>query len=131
MTRAAIRSVAAKSGPISLIGLPHPERIAARLAAERLQQHATEPELASITKLLDTNRHGVMASRGLGAVGAQQSVPPRQVEAEIAVGLAPQDRMMDAVHIRRHDEPAQDPIDFRGNADVAVVEHRGGIEQDL
>ena len=38
---------------------------------------------------------------------------------------------MDAMHVRRHDEPAQDPIDFRGNADVAMVEHRGGIEQDF
>src|SRR5262245_27843513 len=39
--------------------------------------------------------------------------------------------MMDAMHVRRHDKPAQDPIDLRRHADVAVVEHRGRIEQDL
>src|SRR5207247_2781781 len=118
--RAALRYVVAKATPLSLTAALHPERIAAPLPPEPLQQHAIEPELASITKLLDTNRHGVMTGRGLGAVGAQQSVPPRQVESEIAIGLAPQDRMMDAMHVRRHDEPAQDPIDFRGNADVAM-----------
>src|SRR5512132_4610146 len=104
-----------RGAPSSLIGFPHPERIAACLAPEGLQQHAIEPEFAGITELLDTNRHGVVAGRGLGAVGAQQTVPPRQVEPEIAVGLAPQDRMMDAMHVWRHHKPAQDPIDCRRN----------------
>src|SRR5215471_11465233 len=83
----------------SSIGLPRRDRIATCFTAERLQQHAIEAEFAGITKLLDTNCHAVVARRRLGAVGAQQTVPPRQVEAEIAVGLAPQDRMMDAMHV--------------------------------
>src|SRR5262249_8585716 len=103
------RSISRSKEPgISLIRLPHPKRIAAGLATERLQQHPVEPELAGITELLDPNSHRRMPSRRLGAISPQQPVPPSQVKPEIAVGLAPQNRMMDAMHVRRHDEPSQD-----------------------
>ena len=69
--------------------------------------------------------------RRLGAVGAEQAVPPGQVEAEVAVGLAPLDRVVDPVHLRRDHEPAQDAVEPAGQADVAVVEHRGGVQQHL
>ncbi len=40
-----------------------------------------------------------VAGRGLGAVGVEQSVPPRQIEAEIAVGLGDHHRVMHPVHV--------------------------------
>ena len=38
---------------------------------------------------------------GLAPVGAEQPVPPRQIEAEIAVGLMAHDRMVHAMHVGR------------------------------
>ena len=70
--------------------LPAAERIKPVVATERLGQHAVEPELARIAKLLDADRHGLVPRRRLGAIGAEQPVPPRKIEAEIAVGLARQ-----------------------------------------
>ena len=39
--------------------------------------------------------------------------------------------MVDAVHVRRDDEAAQNAVDLRRDADVAMVEHRGGVKQHL
>ena len=59
-------------------------------------------------------RHAFVPAAGCGAVGAEQAVPPGQVEAEIAVGLARHDRVMDAVHLGRDHEPAQHAVEPRG-----------------
>ena len=68
---------------------------------------------ARIAELLDADGHALVAGRGLGAVGAEQPVPPRQIEAEIAVGLARHDRVVHAVHVGRHDDPAQHAVEAR------------------
>ena len=73
----------------------------------------------------------LMACRRLVAVGAEQAIPPRQVEAEVAVGLARGDRVVHAVHVRRHHDPAQHAVEPGRHAHVAVVEHGGGVEQHL
>ena len=91
----------------------------------------SRPQLARVAELLDADDHPFVPGRGLGAVGAEEAVPPGEVEAEIAVGLARHDRMVHAVHVRRDHEPAQHAVEPRRQADVAVVEHRGGVEQDL
>jgi hypothetical protein len=39
--------------------------------------------------------------------------------------------MMYAMHVRRYDEPAEHAVETFGNTDIAVVEHRGGVEQDF
>ena len=41
-----------------------------------------------------------MAIGRLGAIGAEQAVPPGQVEAEIAVGFADDHGVMHPVHVR-------------------------------
>src|ERR1043165_5496932 len=67
-----------------------------------------------------------MAGRGRGPISAEQPVPPGQVEAEVAVGLARRDRMMHQVHvgvttIRRSTRSSHDGIDTLPwlNMDVA------------
>jgi len=52
-----------------------------------------------------------MTRRGLRTVGAEQAIPPRQVEAEVAVRLVVNDRMVHAMHVRRHDDPAQHAVE--------------------
>ena len=86
---------------------------------------------ARVAELLDADGHRLVSRRRLVAVGAEQAVPPGQVEAEVAVGLARDDRVMHAVHVGRHDDPAQHAVEPRRHAHVAVVEHRGGVEQHL
>ena len=76
--------------------------------------------------------HALVAGRGLVAVGPEQPVPPRQVEAEVAVRFAPLDRVVHAVHLGRDDQPAQHA--HRAGAAVRtlrVVEHRGCVQQHL
>src|SRR6266516_7905540 len=63
------------------------DRIRAHVLAERLQQHAVEAQLGSLAKLLDADRHRIVAGYRLRPVGAEHAVPPGQIEAEIAVGL--------------------------------------------
>ena len=102
-----------------------------RQTTKRLEQHAVKPQLATVSELLDADGHPLMPGSRLIAIGAEQPIPPRQVEAEIAISLADQDRMVDAVHVRRDPEPTKPAIKPNRNTDVAMVEHRGCVEQDL
>ena len=72
-----------------------------------------------------------MTGYRLGPVGAELPVPPGQVEAEIAVGLARHHRVMDPMHLRGGHDLSQHAVEALRKADVAVVEYRGGIEQHL
>ena len=94
--------------------LPVPKRIAPCVIAERLRQHAVKALLAGIAELIDADGHADMAGLRLVAVGSEQAIPPGQVEAEVAVGLARLDRVVDPVHVRGHDDPAQNAVEPRG-----------------
>src|SRR5262245_41525098 len=106
-----------------LIGVSLSDRIPANVTEKRLQHHAIDPEVAWIAELLDANRHRFMSSSGLGSIGTEEAVPPRQIESKIAVGFTHQDRMMDAMHVGRHHEPAQNAVDFSRDANVSVIEY--------
>lgn len=68
--------------------VPAVDRIALDLAAERQNQHARQPRhLARIAVAVDTDGHLLMTGARLRAVGAEQPVLPRQVEAEAGVRL--------------------------------------------
>ena len=73
----------ATSDARSLLCLTVSERILAGLAAERLNQHAIEPEFARLAELFDTDGHRFVSGCWLRPVGAEQAIPPRQVEAEL------------------------------------------------
>ena len=80
---------------------------------------------------MDTDHHALVPQPRLIPVGAEDAVPPGQAEAEVAVGLVVLHRVMHAVHVRRHQQPAQHPVHPPGQAEIAVIEHGGGIENDL
>src|SRR5260370_25270690 len=82
------------SGARSLLRLPMSERIGTGVTAEWLGQHAIEPKLKRVAELRNTNRHLLMTRRRLGLVGAEQAIPPRQVETKVAVGLPHQKRVL-------------------------------------
>ena len=79
--------------------------------------------------MLNANGHVVVTRFWLWAIGAEQLIPPRQIETEVAVGLHGNDGVVDTVHIRRHHKPAQHTVETEWNADVAVVEHGGAVQQ--
>ena len=54
-------------------------------AEKRLYQHSVQSEAPRIPEIINTNRHTKMVSGGLVAVGVEQTIPPWQVEAEVAV----------------------------------------------
>src|SRR3990167_5670038 len=39
--------------------------------------------------------------------------------------------MMNTMHIGSDDKPSQIPVKFRRKKNIAVIEHRGGVEQNL
>ena len=61
----------------------------------------------------------------------KNEIPPRQVETEIAVGLPPENGMMDAVHIGCYQKNPQQSIELRRNLDVAVIKHRHCIQNNF
>ena len=64
-----------------------------------------------------------MAIGRLGAIGAEQTVPPGQVEAEIAVGLTDDHGVMHPVHVRGDHEISQYAVKSERDSDIAVIEH--------
>jgi hypothetical protein len=98
---------------------------------ERLDQHTVKAELAWIAKAVEADSHALLAGGGLGTIGTKQPIPPRQVEPEIAVGLARNHRMMDAMHIRRYDDPAETAVQPFRQPDITMVEHRRRVEHDF
>ena len=54
------------------------------IVAERLCQKPVHTQLAWIAEDRQSDGHAVVTGRGGGAVGSEQPVPPRQIEAEIA-----------------------------------------------
>jgi hypothetical protein len=100
-----------------------PDRISANITQKRLKHHAIHPEFAWIAELLDADRHRFVSGSGLRSVGTEEAVPPRQVESEIAIGFTHQDRMVNAMHVGRHNEPAQNVVDFVRDANVRVIEY--------
>jgi len=81
-----------------------------------------------ISKLRKSYCHPFVAQVRLVFVCSKKPVPPWQIEAVISVGLTDDHRMMHSVHVGCHNEKTEHPVDAFWNMDVAVVEHRGGIE---
>jgi len=67
----------------------------------------------------------------LRRIGPEQAVPNRQIESVIGIVLAPQHGMMHPVHVWRHDDEAQNPIERARQRQIGVVEHSATIEDDL
>src|SRR5215211_490913 len=66
---------------------------------ERLQQHAMQAEFAWVPELFDADRHALVAGRRLRTVRAEETIPPGQIETEVAVRFARNNRMVHAVHL--------------------------------
>src|SRR5437660_5919436 len=109
-------------------------RLAAKgrlLATKRLQKHTEQPEFFWVAELLDSKGDPVVTGRGLGAISAEKAVPNRQIKTEIAVGFRNDNRVVHPMHVWRDDEPANHPLQARRDKNIAVVEHRRGIEQNF
>jgi len=92
--------------------------IIAGAADQWLDQHPVEPQVSPGSELFDADGHGLVTFTGLRPIGPEQTIPPGQVEAEIAVRLARMDRVMNPVHVRRHHDKPQDTVDPGRNSDI-------------
>src|SRR5215472_7587720 len=81
---------------------PSADWIIAGGGTKRLQQHPPESKFSRIAKQIYSDSHLIVTGLGLREISPEQIVPPRQIEPEIAVRLAYSDRMMHAMHVRRH-----------------------------
>jgi hypothetical protein len=60
-----------------------------------LHEHAIKAQFRRVTELRDADGHVRMTIDGLGAIGGEQAIPPRHVEAEVAVCFLTPDRVVD------------------------------------
>lgn len=74
------------------------------------------------------DHHFEVPLSGLVFVGAEQTVPPGQIEAVVDVGLPYDHQVVDPVHVRRdHDQP-EDPVQTFRNTDIAVDEPGSAVQ---
>src|SRR5262249_5862272 len=90
-----------------------PERRAGNVVAERLRQQAIHAQLPWIAKDRQPHRHARVPRFRRRAISPEHAIPPRQIEAEVAVGLEAQDGMVHAVHVGRHNHKAQQAVEPR------------------
>lgn len=75
-----------------------------RIAAQRLQQHAVQPQLARIAEAVGAQRHTRMPHGRLGGA---------------------------AMHFRGYDDAAEHAVEIGRQAHIAMVERRRGIQHDV
>ena len=83
-----------------------------------------------IAELRQPDCHFYVAFRRLSAIGAEQSVPPWQIEAVIAVGLADDHGVMHPMHVRGDYEISQYVIKIERNSNITMIEHGHVNRQD-
>jgi hypothetical protein len=81
--------------------------------------------------MAESDGHIFMPSHRLGTIGSQEAIPPGKIKPKVAIGLSNNYRMVDPVHLRGDDEKAQDPIDSTREANIAVIEHTGSVQEDF
>jgi len=98
------------------------------LFSKRHDQHPGQMFFGGVTELGEAYGHFFMPSNRLGAVGPKQTVPPREIKAEVTVCFPDDDGMVHPVHIRRHDKEAQVAVQEQRKLEIAVVEHCSPVE---
>ncbi len=105
--------------------------IPARITDEGKCQQPRQRQPLGITKLRQSDGHVLMAFDRLSAIGAEQPVPPGQIEAEIAVGFADDHGVMHPVHVRGDHEISQYAVKSERDSDITVIERRGDIRSPI
>jgi hypothetical protein len=77
-----------------------------RTPAKRLSQQFVQPNRVCFVERRNTYRHLTLGQRCLAKVSAKQTIPTGKIETKVTFMLCINDRMMDAVHIRRDDNPS-------------------------
>ena len=65
-----------------------------------------QPQFPLIAELIDADDHVRMTKSRLSTVSPEEAIPPRQVEAEVAICLAPVYRVVNPMHLRCDDNGA-------------------------
>ena len=101
------------------------------LRKKRQGEQTYKREILWVAIAGEPDHHPLMTVGRLRPVCAEQSVPPGKVEAEIAVRLLDDDRMVDPVHVRRDEEQSEPPVELPPHTDISVIEHARAVENDL
>ena len=101
------------------------------VAHERQEQKTQQGKLLRVSELSETDHHIRVPLGGLGFVSPEQTVPPGDTEAVIAVRFSDDDRVVNPVHVRRHHDAPKQPVHSLRKMDVAVIEHGQGVENHL
>ena len=96
---------------MACLPLPPVDGIVLHLTDKGDRQHTGQPAAPPVgMEASDADGHDLVPGARLCTVGAEQIVPPWQVEAEIAVGLVVLNGMVHSVHVRGNDEQPQQPV---------------------
>jgi hypothetical protein len=71
--------------------------------------------------MAEPDDHAFMTGCRLGAIGSQETIPPGQIEPEIAVGFPDDHRVVYPVHLGRNHKKPQDTIHKSRQANIAVI----------
>jgi hypothetical protein len=83
----------------------------ADVIAERLRDKPIEAQFRRVAEDRQTDGHAIMSGFRLRPVGPERAIPPGKIETKIAIGLVAPDRMVHAVHVRRHHDEAHGPVE--------------------
>ena len=105
------------------------DRIVTDGPPKRQLRHAWQPVgLLRLSEPPDARRHALVGGAWPVAIGAEQTVPARQIAPEVCVGLVIVDRLVDAMPVGGDHHQAQQPVDVIWQADVGVVEYRHTVK---
>ena len=83
---------------------------AAGISNKGQDEKPRQGQFLGITKLGESDHHAIVPLFRLVFIGAEQSVPPGEIKAIVAVRLPDDHRMMHTVHIGRDNEKSKDPV---------------------
>jgi hypothetical protein len=73
--------------------------------------------------------HADLPKRRLGSIGPTETVPPGDRKAQVRIALDRARRVVDAVHVRGHDNPASPAVVTLWQRHVAVLEDRRSVQE--
>ena len=98
---------------------------------ERLHEHPLEREVFGFGEFDNAKPDAIVAGGRLVHVGAKQAIPPGESIREVRLPLPQILRMVDAMHVGRHEHYPEDTVQQHRDSNVGVLDKRQCDRQKL
>ena len=86
---------------------------------------------AFILPIFQSNCHVIMTLFRLVNIGSEHVIPDGEIEAVIGIGFLMDDGVVNPMHVRRHDDPAQYTVHPERQSEIGMIEHGPTVEHNL